>query len=469
MKIKSKAKETMKKKVTAIALAVCILAVAVIGATMAYFTDTDSKTNTFTFGKVDIDLTEDSTDANGAVKGDMSTDGGITYDKVLPGLVYSKIPTVTVVEGPAWVVVTVTVPTIYDHADFFNGTANERDFVMEKKVVGKNTIYYFYSKDADGVAANTSLELFEQIKINPALTQNDVAKKFDMVINAYAIQKDGFSNAKAAYMTAFGGPADVTATAADIANVLETADAGKTVALSENVALTDTLTANANITINGAGNTITGNAGTDGKSALVLANGGTVKDLNVTCGTIEAPTSGKYGIEAKGNDVTIENSNIKYARAVFADNMASKTLTIKNSTLNGTYAMNTGSNAPANIIVSDTKLYGWTSYDISGNASFTNCEFGKGDTGYAVLKPYDNTTLTNCVFSAEYLEAATNNQYGFDVGATGFTVNFNNCYVMQNGVKTPLSATLLKQMFNVDAGNYQACTWIINGTPVPFN
>ena len=69
----------MKKKVTAIALAVCILAVAVIGATMAYFTDTDSKTNTFTFGKVDIDLTEDSTDANGAVKGDMSTDGGITF------------------------------------------------------------------------------------------------------------------------------------------------------------------------------------------------------------------------------------------------------------------------------------------------------------------------------------------------------------------------------------------------------
>lgn len=48
----------MKKKVTAIALAVCILAVAVIGATMAYFTDTDSKTNTFTFGGVDIELTE---------------------------------------------------------------------------------------------------------------------------------------------------------------------------------------------------------------------------------------------------------------------------------------------------------------------------------------------------------------------------------------------------------------------------
>lgn len=435
---------------------------------MAYFTDTDSKTNTFTFGGVDIELTEKSEkDEQNKIHAGTEKNGGFTYDTVLPGLVYSKVPTVKVVKGPAWVVVTVTVPTIYDHPDFFNGTANERDFVMEKKVVGENTVYYFYAKNP--VNPNGSVTPFTEVKINPALTQNDVAKKFDMVINAYAIQKDGFSNAKAAYMTAFGGPADVTATAADIANVLETADAGKTVALSENVALTDTLTANANITINGAGNTITGNAGTDGKSALVLADGGTVKDLNVTCGTIEAPTSGKYGIEAKGNDVTIENSNIKYARAVFADNMAGKTLTIKNSTLNGTYAMNTGSNAPENIVVSDTKLYGWTSYDISGSASFTNCEFGKGDTGYAVLKPYDNTTLTNCVFSAEYLDAAINNHYGFDVGTTGFTVSFNNCYVMQNGVKTPLSATLLKQMFNMDAGNYRDCTWNINGTPVSFN
>mgnify|MGYP004469640887 FL=1 len=463
----------MKKKVTAIALAVCILAVAVIGATMAYFTDTDSKTNTFTFGKVDIDLTEDSTDANGAVKGVISTGGGITYPGVLPGLVYSKVPTVKLADNslPAYVVITATIPTIYDWEGLFNYKIDSA-FDWDKKTVGENTIYYFYAKETlDEDAGRTSVTPFTEVKINPALTQEQLGinATFDMVINAYAIQTDGFNGPMAAFWAAFGTPADVTATAADIANVLGTADAGKTVALSENVTLTDTLTANANITINGAGNTITGNAGTNGKSALVLADGGTVKDLNVTCDTIEAPTSNKYGIEAKGDDVTVENSNIKYARAVFADNMAGKTLTIKNSTLNGTYAMNTGSNAPENIVVSDTKLYGWTSYDISGSASFTNCEFGKGETGYAVLKPYDNTTLTDCVFSAEYLDAANNDQYGFDVGAAGFTVNFNNCYVMQNGVKTPLSATLLKQMFNKDAGNYQACTWNINGTLVSFN
>lgn len=152
----------MKKKVTAIALAVCILAVAVIGATMAYFTDTDSKTNTFTFGKVDIDLTEDSTDANGAVKGDMSTDGGITYPGVLPGLVYSKIPTVTVKNDSldAWVIITATVPTVYDWDGLFNNTVST-DFTMVKKPVGDNTVYYFYANAA--VTAGRSVTPFTDL------------------------------------------------------------------------------------------------------------------------------------------------------------------------------------------------------------------------------------------------------------------------------------------------------------------
>lgn len=48
----------MKKKLTAIALVVALLAVAVIGGTLAYFTDTKSATNTFTVGNVKIDLIE---------------------------------------------------------------------------------------------------------------------------------------------------------------------------------------------------------------------------------------------------------------------------------------------------------------------------------------------------------------------------------------------------------------------------
>ena len=48
----------MKKKITAIFLCVALVAIAVVGASLAYFTDTDSATNTFTVGNVKIDLIE---------------------------------------------------------------------------------------------------------------------------------------------------------------------------------------------------------------------------------------------------------------------------------------------------------------------------------------------------------------------------------------------------------------------------
>ena len=48
----------MKKKITALCLCVALLAIAVVGASLAYFTDTDNATNTFTVGNVKIDLIE---------------------------------------------------------------------------------------------------------------------------------------------------------------------------------------------------------------------------------------------------------------------------------------------------------------------------------------------------------------------------------------------------------------------------
>ena len=48
----------MKKKITAIFLCVALVAIAVVGASLAYFTDTDEATNTFAVGNVKIDLIE---------------------------------------------------------------------------------------------------------------------------------------------------------------------------------------------------------------------------------------------------------------------------------------------------------------------------------------------------------------------------------------------------------------------------
>lgn len=48
----------MKKKLLAIGLAVAVLAVTIVGMSIAYFTDTDEETNTFTVGNVKIELIE---------------------------------------------------------------------------------------------------------------------------------------------------------------------------------------------------------------------------------------------------------------------------------------------------------------------------------------------------------------------------------------------------------------------------
>lgn len=275
----------MKKKVTAIALAVCILAVAVIGATMAYFTDTDSKTNTFTFGKVDIDLTEKSIEdkEKGVKAGTVGTDGGITYDKVLPGLVYSKIPTVTVKNDSldAWVIITATVPTVYDWDGLFNNTVST-DFTMVKKPVGDNTVYYFYANAA--VTAGRSVTPFTEVKINPALTQDDVKNlpTFNVVVNAYGIQKEGFDNAQEAFAKAF---ADKLPTASVVINgktlsydsleqAITEAPAGATVTLEKDLELASDMTIAKDITLDGQGNAVISQ-----KTITVNAEKVTVKDL----------------------------------------------------------------------------------------------------------------------------------------------------------------------------------------------
>ena len=48
----------MKKKLTAIFLCVALVAIAIVGASLAYFTDTDNETNTFAVGNVKIELIE---------------------------------------------------------------------------------------------------------------------------------------------------------------------------------------------------------------------------------------------------------------------------------------------------------------------------------------------------------------------------------------------------------------------------
>ena len=54
-----------KKKIVSLCLAAMLVVMAIAGATVAYFTDTDNETNTFTVGNVKIDLIEQQKGENG--------------------------------------------------------------------------------------------------------------------------------------------------------------------------------------------------------------------------------------------------------------------------------------------------------------------------------------------------------------------------------------------------------------------
>ena len=73
----------MKKKIIALCLVIALAATAVIGGTLAYFTDTDAKTNTFTAGGVKIDLIEQERKYN--------DDGTVTLGEFTQGQVLMPI------------------------------------------------------------------------------------------------------------------------------------------------------------------------------------------------------------------------------------------------------------------------------------------------------------------------------------------------------------------------------------------
>ena len=89
----------MKKKILVLCLVVALAVTAVVGGTLAYFTDTDAKANTFTTGKVDITLNETFTQAS----------------KLLPGKNIEKIVNVTNNAEDAYVRLHIAFPadTIY--------------------------------------------------------------------------------------------------------------------------------------------------------------------------------------------------------------------------------------------------------------------------------------------------------------------------------------------------------------------
>lgn len=170
----------MKKKILATCLVVCLLATAIIGTTLAYFTDTDEKTNTFTVGNVNITLTEPNWDASGVEDA----------PEVYPGEPLAKDPTVTNDgKNPCFVRINVDGLDCLGSAGMITFRTDYVDDKLGDGWVDGADGYFYY----EGVleVGETTDALFDQIVIPTGLTNGEGETLKDIVVTAEAVQAQG--------------------------------------------------------------------------------------------------------------------------------------------------------------------------------------------------------------------------------------------------------------------------------------
>jgi len=226
------------KKVMALALAAVMLICASVAATVAYLKDDDSVVNTFTVGKVHINLDE----ADVKPDGTLETDNRVKENDyhLLPGITYIKDPTVTVLKDSdeCYVRTFVTftyssqLDTILPNAnltEIFNGY-DENNWKLAGVVENTDadpvkctrTYEFRYVGEAyKGTKAGTVMKttsniklapLFDSFKVPEGLTNEQLASlvtvnaetgeitsKMTITVTAHAIQAAGFTDAADAW------------------------------------------------------------------------------------------------------------------------------------------------------------------------------------------------------------------------------------------------------------------------------
>ena len=227
----------MKKRIATIALVLALVATCFSG-TLAYLTDTDAQTNTFTTGNVyiamDEAVVEKDTNGNLLAKADGSRTSENQSYHLYPGMAVTKDPTIYM-EGtePAYVAAIVTVTgdllelipmegsdTLIDinqvvsggllsqagsHGDYHGLPVFQNDnYAVYQLAAGTNTWkLYIFMKPEQAVGAE--IELFDTLTIPADWDNEEMAKIDDMTItvHAYAAQANGFADCYTAMTTAF--------------------------------------------------------------------------------------------------------------------------------------------------------------------------------------------------------------------------------------------------------------------------
>ena len=208
----------MKTRSKALLLTLCavLLVAATIFGTMAYLTSTDTVTNTFTVGKVNIKLDEAQANPDGTLVEGAERVKANSY-KLLPGHTYRKDPMVTVLSGSEFSYVKMTVtfskaneldaifaPDGANLTSIFNGydAANWIAKGNTKGADNTRTYEFWYKEAVAAPTADVALDaLFDSITVPGEITNEQLAtiERMTITVNAYAIQADGFADADAAW------------------------------------------------------------------------------------------------------------------------------------------------------------------------------------------------------------------------------------------------------------------------------
>lgn len=372
----------MKKKLTALALVIVMVAMLFTGLTMAYFTDTDEATNTFTVGSVEIKLDEAPVDPETGkeISGDRVQEN--QYNTIVPGIEYDKDPIVhntgksdayvrakvTITEGVSFLPgVNVAAGGTDDYSDslyidafmaLINNTLGEgweivsHDDIFDSILNGKADITFVieYSKVLE--KGKDTTPVFETIGLPAQFGSNDyMPEEFKVTVVAEAIQADGLTQAEAmAILDNAGDP--LTAVEATVSSDAElktalTSDAAKIV-----VDLTSDVTYDVAawqndamggentkvIIINGNGKTITFNH-TNSDWNNIVTNGATlvIKDAKLTNAGYNNGPWNRHDLNF-ACDVEMENVTSDKAFA-FKAGASLKNVTINDANTSDTYAI----------------------------------------------------------------------------------------------------------------------------------
>lgn len=172
------------KKLLTAAASAALVAVVGIGATLAYFTDTDEVSNVVTMGHVDITLSEEEA---GNIPGE-----GLTFDNVMPGDTLDKTPVITLNDDSQDAYVRMKMEIQVTSGDISDYDIEELRQGLTEDITGTDTGwylgadgYYYYNQS---LSAGEDVTFFDTVTIPGSWKNNTADGSFTIKLTAEAIQ-----------------------------------------------------------------------------------------------------------------------------------------------------------------------------------------------------------------------------------------------------------------------------------------